>query len=135
MTFFFLKKLAVIAAKPETTPPINAVASINKYGLSIFNMINDTLCARICSLWLLIQKLSTPHNKNNARKPVRKLMPALWGINAATIKATIAMLHHGKYRQAAKLNSAIRIIDDMNFICLTLVPSPAEREAGPLFIN
>jgi hypothetical protein len=67
-------------------------------------------------LLLLIQKLNPPHNKNNARKPVKKLLPAPCGINAATINATIAILHHGKYRHAAKLNSIIRIMETMNFI-------------------
>lgn len=94
--FFRLRKLAVRAAKPATTPPINAVTSINKYGLSIFKMTSDTLCARIWLLLLLIQKLNTPHSKNNAMNAERKLIPVLCGINAATIKETMAILHHGK---------------------------------------
>ncbi len=60
--------------------------------------------------------LNPSHNKNNAINPVRKLIPADCGINDETIKATIAMLHHGRNMQAAKLNKAIRIIDTINFI-------------------
>jgi len=32
------------------------------------------------------------------------------------IKATIAILHHGKYREAIKLNSIMRIVFIRNFI-------------------
>jgi hypothetical protein len=45
---------------------------------------------------LLIPKLKAPHNTNSEKKPDIKLISALCGIMAATIKATIAMLHHGK---------------------------------------
>lgn len=75
VAFFLLRKLPAIAANPATTPPIKAVTSTNKYGLSTFIIIIDTLSASICSFGLLIEKLKIPHNKNNARKPVRKLLP------------------------------------------------------------
>ena len=124
-----------MAAKPATMPPINAVANINKYGLSIFKNTKDILCARTSSLLLLIQKLNRPHNKNNAKNPVRKLMPAPCGINAATINATIAILHQGKYKQDAKLNNAMRMIDTINFMFTIFYASPSvplllEKEAG-----
>ncbi len=60
--------------------------------------------------------LKPSHNKNNAINPVRKLIPVGCGINAITIKETIAILHHGKYRQAAKLNNPIKIMEIINFI-------------------
>ncbi len=46
----------------------------------------------------------------------KKLTPAFCGISAATINATIAMLHQGKYKQAAKLNKAVMIMEIKNFI-------------------
>jgi len=64
----------------------------------------DILPAKLCSLLLLIQKLSTPHNKNNEIKPVRKDLPGFCGINTATINAAIAILHQGRKRQKPKLN-------------------------------
>lgn len=105
-----------MAASPATNPPIRAVANINKYGLSKFNINKETLCARMCSLLLLIQKLNIPHNRNSARNPVRKLIPVPCGIKAATRKATTAILHHGKYKQVAKLSNAVKINATTNFI-------------------
>lgn len=57
-----------------------------------------------------------PHNKKSAVNPQRKETPGLCGINAETMKAMIAMLHHGKYKQAKKLKSKIRSMDAINFI-------------------
>jgi hypothetical protein len=53
---------------------------------------------------------------NTAQNPVTKLMNALCGIIAVTIKAAIAMLHQGKYKQAIKLKRIIKISDTANFI-------------------
>jgi hypothetical protein len=49
-------------------------------------------------------------------KPEKKEAPGLCEINTETMKATIAMLHHGKYKQAKKLKSKIRSKDAINFI-------------------
>ena len=39
---------------------------------------------------------------------------------AATINATMAILHQGKYKQAARLSKAIKIMEIKNFICCWL---------------
>ena len=57
-----------------------------------------------------------PHNKSNAINPVKNALAGCCGIKAATINATMAMLHQGKYKQAATLNNAISKIEMMNFI-------------------
>ena len=49
-------------------------------------------------------------------KPEKKEAPGLCEINTETMKATIAILHHGKYKQAKKLKSKIRSKDAINFI-------------------
>lgn len=69
-------------------------------GLSLLKISKDTLCAKICSLAVLIEKLTKPHNNKRAKNPERKDATGLSGINAETIKATRAMLHQGKYRHA-----------------------------------
>lgn len=48
--------------------------------------------------------------------PQRKAAPGFCEINTETMKATIAMLHQGKYKQAKKLKSKIRSKDAINFI-------------------
>ena len=65
---------------------------------------------------MLIQKHKIPHNKNKAINPVTKEATGVWGIRAATKKATIAILHQGKYKHAQKLKSMVRIIEIVNFI-------------------
>ena len=48
--------------------------------------------------------------------PQKKEARGFCGIRTETMKATIAMLHHGKYKQAKKLKSKIRSMDAINFI-------------------
>ena len=57
-----------------------------------------------------------PHNNSNAIKPVKNALPGCCGIKAAIINDTMAMLHQGKYKQAATLNNAISKREIMNFI-------------------
>jgi hypothetical protein len=68
------------------------------------------------SLLVLIQKLSIPHNKNKAINPVKKDTIGVWGISRVIKNATIAILHHGKNKQALKLKRIIKRIDVVNFI-------------------
>jgi hypothetical protein len=105
-----------MAAKLPTNAPMKAVATINIAGLSILSNRRDILWARILSLLVLIHHASPPHNRNKAVNPARKATPALRGTIAVTIKAVIAILHHGIYKQAVKLSSIIRSTDMMNFI-------------------
>ena len=90
------RKLAARAAKPATNAPIKAVESISKKVLSLLKIKRETLWASISLLLLLIQKLMIPHNKNSAVKPEKKETKGVCLISAATKKATIAILHHGK---------------------------------------
>ena len=53
-------------------------------------------------------------------KPQRNEAPGFCGISTETMKATIAMLHHGKYKQAKKLKSKIRSNDAINFIVVEI---------------
>lgn len=112
------RKLPVNAAKPATSAPMTAVASMSRYGLSIFSISMETLCDSICSLALLIQKLNAPHKKKRARKPAKNALPGFWGMTAATKKAARAILHQGRNKQAAKLNMAVSNKETMNFIML-----------------
>jgi hypothetical protein len=50
---------------------------------------------------------------NNEIKPAKKLLPMVWGINKATRKATMAILHQGRNSPAMKLNSMIRSIEEI----------------------
>ena len=52
-------------------------------------------------------KLITTHKINMERKPEKNARSGCWGIKADTINPTIAILHHGRKRHAAKLNKAI----------------------------
>jgi hypothetical protein len=65
---------------------------------------------------LLIQKLKIPHNRNKEVNPVIKAGKGACLNKADTAKATIAILHHGKYKHVVKLNSAINNIEVINFI-------------------
>ena len=67
-------------------------------------------------MFSLITKLMMPHKKKIERKPARKARPGPSGINAITKKATNAMLHHGRNRQATKLRNAMRRRFIMSFI-------------------
>ncbi len=73
------------------------------------------------SLLALIKKLMIPHSKNNAVKPEKKETRGVCLIRAATKKATRAMLHHGKYRQAQKLKIIISMIETKNFITRRMI--------------
>ena len=68
------------------------------------------------SLAELIQKLKPPHNKKRAANPERNEAKGLCGISAETIKATNAILHHGKYKHAQKLKSMMRMVVMLNFM-------------------
>jgi hypothetical protein len=50
------------------------------------------------------------------KKPARKLLPINCLINKATIKATMAILHHGKNSPAIKLNKAVSIVAKKNLM-------------------
>jgi hypothetical protein len=65
---------------------------------------------------MLIHRLKNPHNKNRPAKPEMKEARGLCGMRMEIIKATIAMLHHGKYKQARKLKSMMMIVARRNFI-------------------
>jgi len=95
---------------------MSAVTNINKNGLSVLKISRDTLCAKICPLLILIHKLKKPHNKKSPTKPEINEERFPSGMRMEIIKATIAILHHGKYIQARKLNRIIRIVDVVNFI-------------------
>ena len=104
------------AAKPAINAPIKAVIKNRRKEFEDFNISIETRCASILSLLLLIQNDIIPHNKNKAVKPAKKETRGVCGIKAATKNATIAMLHHGKYRHAQKLSSTINMIVIKNFI-------------------
>ena len=53
-------------------------------------------------------------------KPQRNEAPGFCGISKETMKAIIAMLHHGKYKPAKKLKSKIRSNDAINFIVVEI---------------
>ena len=114
--FSFLKKLPVKAAKPATIAPIRAVTKINKNGLSVLKINNDTRCAKIFPLLVLIHKLIIPHNKNKAIKPEINDARCVCGMSMGMMKATMAMLHHGKYKHTRKLKRMMRIVQVRNFI-------------------
>jgi len=107
------------AANPATSAPISAVANTSKNGLSVFKINTETLCASMLWLFLLIQKLKIPHNRNKEVNPVMKAGKGACRNKAVTVKATIAILHHGKYKQVVKLNNAIKNIEVINFIVST----------------
>jgi hypothetical protein len=67
-------------------------------------------------LLILIHKHKRPHNKNRATNP--EINAAKWpfGMSMGIIKATIAIVHQGKYREVIKLNSIMRIVFIRNFI-------------------
>lgn len=65
---------------------------------------------------MLIHKLKNPHNKKRAMNPLKNEVNGPCGMRAEMIKATIAMLHQGKYKQARKLKSMMRIVVITDFI-------------------
>jgi hypothetical protein len=89
-------------------------------GLSIFNSNKDTLCASKSLLLLLIYHARLPHNKNKAVNPARKDCKGFCGIATATINAAAAMLHQGRYKQAATLSNAMRTMEIKNFMIVLL---------------
>lgn len=95
--------------------------NINKKGLSILKINKETRCAKICPFCMLIHKLKNPHNKKRAMNPLKNELNGLCGIRAEMIKATMAMLHQGKYKQARKLKSMMRMVVITGFIVGILV--------------
>lgn len=116
--FSFLKKLPVKAAKPATRAPMRPVTNINKYGLFALKINKETRCAKIFPLLILIHELNIPHNKKSATKP--EINEARWpcGIRTGIIKATIAMLHQGKYKQTRKLKRIMSTVLVRNFMSM-----------------
>ena len=58
---------------------------------------------------------------NSAINPLKNEISGLCGMIAEIIKATIAILHHGKYRQERKLKSMMRMVVINDFIVGLLV--------------
>lgn len=81
----------------------------------------DTFLASIWWLGLLFKKESTVHKIPTDKKPQKKAIKGRCGINATTIKQVMAMIHQGRKRPAAKLNTAINIKEDKNFIVMYLI--------------
>jgi hypothetical protein len=59
---------------------------------------------------------SNPHKTNRATNPAKKADNGFWPSNRATINAAMAIDHHGRYKQAIKLNAAISKVDIINFM-------------------
>jgi hypothetical protein len=59
-----------------------------------------------------------PQAKNKAAKPATNEVNGFKGMANATIKATIAIAHQGRYKQAAMLSKAVSIKTDKNFILI-----------------
>lgn len=118
VVFQNLAKLAVNAAKPATMAPISAVIIINKKGLSVLKINKETRWANICPFFMLIHKLKIPHNKKSEINPETKEGKGRCGKKSETMKATTAMLHQGKNKQAQKLKSIMRRTVRINFIYL-----------------
>ena len=59
-----------------------------------------------------------PQAKNKAAKPAKKEAKGFNGMATATKKATIAIAHHGRYKQVAMLNNAVRNKADKNFMLM-----------------
>ena len=97
---------------------MSAVAKININGLSVLNINKETLCANICPLFVLIHQLKIPHKRSSAIKPDKNETNGFCGMSAEIINATIAMLHHGKYKPDRKLKSKMRIVVSNRFIIL-----------------
>jgi hypothetical protein len=76
----------------------------------------DTRWAKIFPLLVLIHKLIIPHNKNKATKPEINEARCVCGMRMGIMKATMAMLHHGKYKQTRKLKRIMRTVVVRNFM-------------------
>jgi hypothetical protein len=111
-----LTKLPANAAKPATIAPIRAVTNINKNGLSVLKINSETRCANIWPFFTLIHRLKKPQSKKSPTKPEINEVRFPCGTKEEIIKATIAILHQGKNKQARKLKSMMRIVDVANFI-------------------
>lgn len=113
--FFINRELPLIAAKPLTKAPIKAVTSINRKGEP-----NENSFAIFCDKMLLfltsIHRVKMLHNINMERKADKKLRAMDCCTRIATRNATMAMLHHGKYKLLIKLRSAVNNIDKTIFI-------------------
>jgi len=70
---------------------------------------------------MLIHKLKNPHNKKRAINPLKNELKGFCGISAEMMKATMAILHQGKYKHDRKLKSMMRIVVMTGFIVGLLV--------------
>lgn len=57
-----------------------------------------------------------PHNKKREMNADKKDFPGCCGTNNVTANDAIAILHHGRYKHAAKLNKAINTMERKNFM-------------------
>lgn len=104
-----------MAAKPLTKAPIKAVTIINRKGELKENRF-AIFCDKILLFFTSIHKARMLHKIKMERKPDKKLRAMDCCTRIATRKATIAILHHGKYKQLIKLRSAVNNIDKTIFI-------------------
>lgn len=81
----------------------------------------DTFRASIWWLGLLFKKERTVHKTPTDKKPQKNAAKGRCGINATTMKQVMATIHQGRNRPAAKLNTAISIKEDKNFIVNNLI--------------
>jgi len=110
------KELPANAAEPATIAPINPVIIINKKEDPPNGNSCATLCDKMLSFCISIQSDSTNHNTNIPAKPAKKLRRLDCGISNATIKAIMAILHHGNSNPDIKDNTAISKAANKNFI-------------------
>ena len=106
----------LIAANPPTNAPINAVIKINSKDEPPNGKSCAILCDSIFSFFVSIHSATINHRTKIPKNPDRKLLPIDCPTKSATIKAIIAMLHHGNCNPAMKLNNAVRIIAKTNRI-------------------
>ncbi len=118
-----LKELPAIAAKPATSPPMNAVTSINKMDDPPNLKSSAILCETVLPFLLSIQNVNSAHNKKMPAKPEKNELLIVCGINKATRKATRAMLHHSSRSPARKASDAVSNIAKINLIVLISVVS------------
>jgi hypothetical protein len=109
-------ELPLMAAKPPTNAPTNAVTKIS----NTEDPPKGNICAILCESTLLfltsIQSARMPHNKKTPRKPERKAIPYRCLISKATRKDMMAILHQGANNPAIKLNVAVNKVANINLI-------------------
>jgi hypothetical protein len=81
----------------------------------------ETFLANMWWLGLLFKKDKIVHNKPTDTKPVAKAANGFWGMRATTTKQVMLTIHQGRNKPAAKLNTAINIKEDKNFIVIGLI--------------